>query len=267
MTAALGTAPAANAVGLLRTVRAERIKLLTLRSYPVAISAALALLIATGFLRSFAPVWGAGNAAAVDAVTPSELLDGVQYVQLLLAIVAVMFITSEYSSGTVERSLLAVPSRTPVLLAKGIVLAVAAFAVGAIGSAAVLVVVPAALAPADVVLALPLDLAVQMIPRVGLYLVGITVLALGLATVIRSTVGALATVLALLTVAPLALSVIPVDWIARGASYLPTTAGLLILQPENPDAALTPWQGLVVLAAWALVATIAALIALRRRDA
>jgi ABC-2 type transport system permease protein len=248
-------------------ISAERIKLLTLPSYPIAIGAALILLIATGTVRSLTVVWDVGDAAAVDSLTVGDLLNGVQYVQLLLAIVATMFITSEYSSGIVQRTLLAVPSRTPVLLAKAIVLSVTGCVVGALGSAAVLLVAPTVLASTDVTVTLPPELIAQVIVGCALYLAGVSVLALGVATLIRSAVGALAVVLTMLTVAPLAVSAIPIEWVANAAAYLPTTAGLLILQPQNPAAALNPWQGVAVLAGWALVATLAALVTLRRRDA
>ncbi|EXJ52844.1 hypothetical protein [Microbacterium sp. MRS-1] len=87
-----------------------------------------------------------------------------------------------------------------------------------------------------------------------------------MAAIIRNLVGATLTVAALFTVAPLMVSLIPIEWVQRTAAWLPTPAGQLVFLPDNPDASLSWWGGYLVLLAWMAGATIIAGVLLRARD-
>ncbi|AOX46453.1 hypothetical protein [Microbacterium sp. BH-3-3-3] len=87
-----------------------------------------------------------------------------------------------------------------------------------------------------------------------------------MAAIVRNLVGALLTVAVLLTVAPLMVTLIPIEWVQRTAAWLPTPAGQLVFLPDNPDASLSWWGGYLVLLAWAAAATLIAGGLLRARD-
>ena len=55
---------------------------------------------------------------------------GFQLSQLTICVLGVLFIASEYSTGAIRASLLAVPKRTPMLAAKCVVFAVVVFVIG-----------------------------------------------------------------------------------------------------------------------------------------
>ena len=268
MTTLTATPVTARRVTSLSAVNAERIKFLTLPSYTISALATLALLIGLGVLSSFAMVWQAEDGGpALGSVVPGLVLDGVQTAQVLLAIVATLFVTSEYAQGTIQTSVIAVPKRIPILLAKAATVASAGLLIGVAGSATLMFAAPAILDQAGIGVDWSAQTPVQVILGCGLYLALIAVLALSLGVLIRNTVGAFLTVVALLTVAPLLLSAVPIEWVAKATLYLPTIAGILVLYPDSPMSPLTPWQGLGVLAAWATAGMVAAALTLRFRDA
>ena len=247
-------------------IKAERIKFLTLPSYVLSVLTAFAILIGWGMLTAFTRVRQAESADGQSEPFVHGLpVDGVQPAQILLAIVAVLFVTSEFTQTTVQTSVLSVPKRTPILVAKAATVACAGFLIGVVGSSVLAVVAPPILE--EIAVGRSEYEPVRVILGCGLYLALIAVLSLSIGAIIRHVVGAVITVLALLTVVPLLLSAIPVEWIAQSTFYLPTIAGLLVLYPENSLSPLTPWQGLGVLAAWAAVAAIAAGVTFRYRDA
>lgn len=268
MTTAAAAQAGARQVTPLSAMNAERIKFLTLPSYTVSTLATLALLIGLGVLSAFAIVWQAEDSgSAVGPVTPGLVLDGVKTAQVLLAIVATLFVTSEYAQGIIQTSVTAIPKRVPILWAKAATVASAGLLIGVTGSATLLIITPGILAQADIGVEWSAQLQFQVILGCGLYLALIAMLALSLGVLIRNTVAAFLTVIALLTVAPLLLSAVPIEWVAKATSYLPTIAGILVLYPDSPLSPLTSWQGLAVLTAWVGVGLVAAALALRFRDA
>src|SRR5215467_1986161 len=72
---------------------------------------------------------GTGGGIAADPVN-FILGTGLGLGQLAICVLGVLVITSEYSSGTIRASLLAVPRRYPVMLAKGLVFAALVIIVG-----------------------------------------------------------------------------------------------------------------------------------------
>ena len=102
----------------------------------------------------------------------------------------VLVITSEYSSGVIRASLLAVPRRLPVLAAKAVVFAVlllvvteiVAFCSFFVGSAILHAHVPVSLSGSGVT---------RAVAGAGLYLTVLGLLALAIGTMIRHTAGAI----------------------------------------------------------------------------
>jgi ABC-2 type transport system permease protein len=186
-------------------------------------------------------------------------LTGVQLGQAIVAILAVLVIGNEYSTGMIGVTLAAVPRRFPVLIGKVLVVA-AGVTVAATVAVAGSVAVGEALLPAYHA---TLRLAVGTV----LYLVLIALLSLGLATAVRSPAAAIGTVLALLYAVPVIVTVVtdPV-WHDRLVKYAPVSAGLAV-QSTAADPLIGPWKGLGVLALWTLAALLAGAITLQRRDA
>ncbi|MFI6251857.1 ABC transporter permease [Streptomyces sp. NPDC051016] len=203
-------------------------------------------------------------------------LGGIQLGQTTVAVLAVVAVAGEYSTGTIRVSLAAIPRRPLVLAAKAAVLTALVLAAG---TAAVLASFLAGrhILPGNGVgpdHGLPtLSLADGPILRavVGsvLYLVLIALLGLGVATAVRDSAAAIGTVLGLLYLFPILAAVVTdPGWHRRLQQIGPMTAGLAVqATTSRPDLPIGPWAGLGVLAAWAAAALLAGLLALRLRDA
>ena len=254
-------------VTLASVLHAEWIKFRTLASYPITTVAVLALIVGMGLLEAFSLVWAADAGPRPGVLPPGQFLNGMQYTYVVLGLLAVVFMAAEYTQSTMQPSLLAAPKRLLLLAAKALLMGTAGVLVGVLGSSIVMLVVPGVLSDADLLLGdAPADI-VRVIAGSGMSLGLMAMLAIGLAALIRSLVAGFITVVALLTVAPIALSAVPVEWVAKLMVYLPTVAGSQYLSPDPSTTIVGPWWGLAVLACWAFASLVVGGLALRYRDA
>jgi ABC-2 type transport system permease protein len=241
---------------ILDAVRAEWGKTWSLRSTFLCLAGAFGLICATAWTLANDFLYGLahGDPTAgttmrpIDAVAPA-----VQFGLLLIAAFAMLPVTSEYASGSIRSTLQAEPRRRVMLAAKTVVsassAAVAAFAtVAAAGGIVRLTLGDHAEADAS-------DPATAA--RAGLIVLVNAVIVVGLAAVVRHSVGALALSFVLF-VATLALPPGVAVWAPSGAS-----AAFLTDDSTSYPAVV----GLVVTAAWALGVYAAGALVLRRRDA
>jgi len=179
----------------------------------------------------------------------------------------VLVITSEYSTGVIRASLLAVPRRLPVLAAKAVVFAVlllvvteiVAFCSFFVGSAILHAHVPVALGDPGVT---------RAVIGAGLYLTVLGLLALAIGTMIRHTAGSISTIIGVVFVLPILTGLLPSSWGAHINAYLPEQAGTLITHThQTADDLLSPWQGFGVLCIWTVLALAVAAYLLEHRDA
>jgi ABC-2 type transport system permease protein len=214
--------------------------------------------------------------ASCTADTTKVSLTGIMLGQAAVAALAVLAMSSEYSTGMIRVTLAAMPRRPALLAAKaavltGVVLAAGAIAVGASLLAARL------LEPGNGFTAgkgfVPLSLAHGPTLRAAagsvLYLALVALLSLGAATALRDSAAAIAVVLGLLCIFPVLGDVVlnPL-WQHRLERWAPTNAGLAIQATRNlGKLPIGPWAGLGVLAAWAAAALLAGGLLLRLRDA
>jgi len=215
-----------------------------------------------------------GAVCRVDTVKIS--LTGVDLGQAVVAILAVLAVTGEYSTGMIRVTLAAMPRRTTVLAAKTAVvtgLVLVAGTIGVLGSvlAGRLILPGHGFSPARGYALLSLGDGPVLRAAGGsvLYLVLIALLSLGVATVIRESGFAIGAVLALLYVVPIIASVVTdPHWERHLQQISPMTAGLDIQATTGLSGLpLSPWAGLGVLAAWAGGALLAGGLVLRLRDA
>jgi ABC-2 type transport system permease protein len=249
------------------TLHAEWTKLRTLTSTGWLLLAVAVLTIAVSAAADVSATCQSGG-CQTDAAKLS--LTGVQVGQAIVAIVAVLAVSNEYSSGMIQLTLTAMPRRLTVLAAKaaligGLVLAAGAVAVLASVLAGRLILPGHGFTPAHGYP--PLSPGDGPVLRAAcgsvLYLVLIALLSLGVATAVRESAVAIGLVLGLLYLFPVVTSAVGNQHWQRHLEQIgPMTAGLDIQATANLSALpLTPWQGLGVLALWAAGAlTIGALI-------
>ena len=187
---------------------------------------------------------------------------------------AVLAVSSEYSTGMIRITLAAMPRRLTVLAAKaavvtGLVLAAGPWPAGPAGRAA-----HPARARLHPGARLP---AADPGARTGaachrgsvLYLALIALLSLGVAAAVRDSAVAIGLVLGVLYLFPVVASRgRQPDWQRHLVQVGPMTAGLNIQATTGlRSLPLAPWQGLAVLAAWAAGALLAGALVFRFRDA
>jgi ABC-2 type transport system permease protein len=267
------SAPSTAAAGLRDALHAEWTKLRTAPGTFGLLVAAVALTVAVSAAAAAAtrcPAAGCGQDPAKIGLT------GVYLGQVAVAVVAVLAISGEYSSGMIRTTLAAMPRRTTVLAAK------AALVTGLTLAAGTLAVLGSLLAgrlilPGHGFTAAhgfaPLSLADGPVLRAAagsvLYLALIALLGLGVASAVRDSAVAIGIVLGLLYLFPIVAAVVSDPYVQRHLQQVaPMTAGLEIQATTGlRSLPLSPWAGLGVLAAWAAAALLAGGLLLRLRDA
>lgn len=202
-------------------------------------------------------------------------LTGVQAGQALVAILAVLVMSSEHATGMIRTTLTATPHRATVLAAKAITVTVIVAVAGSIavlGSllAGRLILAAHGFTAAHGHPALSLADAPTLRATIGsiVYLTLIALLSLGIATVVRDSATSIGIVLGLLYVLPiLAQAIANPHWQRLLQQIGPMTAGLAIQATTDlRSRPIGPWAGLAVTAGWAAAALLAGGLSLRRRD-
>jgi ABC-2 type transport system permease protein len=192
---------------------------------------------------------------------------GIGLGQLTICVLGVLVITTEYSTGVIRASLLAVPRRLPMLLAKILVFAglmlvlaeIVSFGSFFVGSALLHSMAPVSIGDHNVT---------RAVVGAGLYLTVLGLFSLAIGALVRHTAGAIATVIGAVLVLPILTSLLPGSWGAHIDAYLPEQAGSKIFG-DRPEVAqlLSAWQGFGVFCLWTLVLLALAAWLLKRRDA
>jgi ABC-2 type transport system permease protein len=269
------TRPAAGAAGRLTlALRAEWTKLRTVSGPAWLLLAIVAVTAGIGAAVMAATSCPAGTQCQVD---PTKLgLSGIQAGQAVVAILAVLVVCTEYSTGMIRVTFAAMPRRAVVLTAKAALVAGLVLAAGAV---AVLASVLAArlimpghgftLARGFHLVSLTYGPTLRAAGGSVLYLALIALLSIGIAAMIRDSAVSIGAVLAVLYVFPIVLSFVSNEtWQHRLARWTPTVAGLNIQATTNlKSLIISPWDGLGVLAIWAGAALVAGALVLRLRDA
>jgi hypothetical protein len=234
------------------------------------------VVVSLGFTALFAALtaanWNGPRAAPRDATILADPVNsilgtGIGLGQLAVCVLGALIMTTEYSTGVIRASLLAVPRRIPMLAAKAVVFAALIFVVGEIvtfGS----FFLGSAILHSHVAVSLGQPGVARAVIGTGLALTVLGLFAMAIGALIRHTAGAIATVIGVVLVLPILTGLLPGSWGAHVNAYLPEQAGGLISQAhEQAGNLLTPWQGFGVFCIWTALLLIAAGYLLRRRDA
>jgi ABC-2 type transport system permease protein len=272
-TTAAPAAPQIRKAGFGRLLLAEWTKIRSVRSTIWALL--LLVILDFGFTVLFTWLtisqWDKTDASARAAVmadpTSTILGSGFFLSQLTVCVLGVMVMASEYSTGMIRASLLAVPRRLPMLAAKAVVFTTLILVLGvAVSFGAFFIGQPIMHGKAPVSLGDPGVL--RAVVGGGLYLAMLGLFSLALGAIIRHTAAGITGVIGfVLVLAPLA-QLLPGSIGKHVHAYLPSEAGHLIAQAHQAHSdLLTPWQGYGVFAIWTAVLLVIASVVLMRRDA
>jgi ABC-2 type transport system permease protein len=194
-------------------------------------------------------------------------LAGVNVAQLAIAVLGVLLISAEYSTGSIWSTLTAVPKRLPVLWAKLIDYAVLSFVLMV---PAVLVSFFASQAIVDTIRPLRISFTDPGVARAmlggALYVMLVGIFALAIGAIVRNTAGGIAAFAAIFFVLPPLMFTLPTSWNNAISQYLPSEAGRQVFALHHAAHTLTPLTGGLVLAAYCAVAIVIAAVLLVRRD-
>lgn len=246
--------------------KAEWIKLRSVRVNVVGVAAAAVGLMLLGVLFSaLAPTDMGPGGTATDSV--SLAFGGTSLSQLIIGVLAALFVGSEYASGLIRTTFGAVARRTRVLRAKAIVfggatglaMTLGAFAAFFAGSAVYSGNLPSHSIGDPGVL--------RAVLSVGFYGACVALIGIAVGFLVRSTATAIGLLLGLLMLAPLLVDLVPGTVGETLSKIVPSNAGEAMMSVTSRDSLLSPMVGLAVLVAWVVGLLTLAAVALRRRDA
>ncbi|MEU4232196.1 ABC transporter permease [Nonomuraea sp. NPDC026600] len=236
----------------------------------------LGLIILTVTVSVVAAAAVSCTSAGCDYDPAKISLFGVQVGQAMVAILAVLAISGEYSTGMIRTTLAARPRRVTVLAAKAAVVTGLTLAAGTVAVLASMTVGRRILldngftrGPGSPMLSLAEGPMLRAAFGSILYLALIALLSLGIAAAVRDSATAIGAVLGLLYI----LSILPFmiadpAWQKLLWQLSPMNAGLAVQATTHLSTLpLSPWAGLGVLAAWAAAALLGGGLLLRLRDA
>ena len=259
-------------MNLLPTISSEWLKFRSVRSTVYTLAVSIFLCVGIGAIACFAerqqwPQEGLAKRLAFDPVRQS--LFGFFFAEIAIGVIGVLIISSEYSSGSIRMTLAATPRRLSVLLSKACVLFASTLVVGEassfvsffIGQSILRTTEPATLSTPGALRAVFLG---------GLSLALLALLAMGFATMLRHTAGAITVYVSVQLVLLLIVSALPSSWSDRVLKYLPEVLTQSMRASHLKGAQFTsfsPWVSTLVLAAYAVAALIGGGWLLLRRDA
>ncbi|MGY4916411.1 ABC transporter permease [Streptomyces sp. 900116325] len=268
LTRPLGATVRPGKVTPLRVLRSEWIKLRTVRSTSITLLTAVAAMVGLGMLVTHLRA-GDLNARDLAHFNGAEVsLSMYRPAQLAIGVLGVLMFTGEYSTGMIRATLTAVPRRLSMLAAKAavftgvvLVLMTAASFAAFFGGQAVL-----SSAHAHLSMRLSDPGVIRVVFGTALYLTVVGLLGVALGAIIRSSAGAIATLVGILLVLPGLGALLPADWAQHIDPYLPSNAGQAVLSVV-PDPAMAPWTGLALFAGYTVALLGIAAWLLKRRDA
>ncbi|MCU1488778.1 MAG: putative transporter transrane protein [Acidimicrobiaceae bacterium] len=256
--------------GISGLLRSEWTKLRTVRSTLWSFATVIVLGIGLGALataetRAHWASMGLGDRLSFDATRTS--LIGVFFAQLVIGVLGVLVVTSEYGTGTIRATFSAAPRRPLVLAAKTAVFAAVSLVISEVVAFISYFLGQALLSAPATNTSLGSPGALRAVVGSGLYLCVLGLIALGLGVLIRHTAGAIGAFVGVLLVLPLIISALPSSIANDLQRFLPANIGSSIVSLHPGSHNFAPWTGFAVLAVYAVVLLVVGGILLVRRDA
>lgn len=269
-----------------RVLKAEWIKVTTVPSTVILLTITLLVMVGLAALAAWGMMTAQGSMESMAEQNPEMAAQmqaeggmngialtvpssGFIFGQLLIASLAVVLIASEWATGMIRSTMVAVPKRIPALLAKNLVIAVIAFVIGTVAAFISYFVAQPILAVEDMDFALTTDGVLLSIFNTGAALALISVLAMSIGTLLRNTAGAIVTIIGLMFVVPILVVTLLAnlaDWIPDAARFLPDAGATQMIAINIAEGSFNQWQGALVLGGWALLLLVISLIVTKKRD-
>jgi ABC-2 type transport system permease protein len=254
----------ANFIGALRS---EFTKIRSVRSTYWTLLAMIVVCIGIGVLASYGAT---RNPKGFGFDPTAQSLGGLYLGQLVIAVLGVLVITSEYSTKMITTTLSAMPRRGTLVAAKAVVFGVVALVSSLVISFASFFIGQAIMSSHHISATLSQPGVLRAVIGGALFLTACGLLAFGIGLLLRHSAGAISTVVALLFVLSILIHVLPQSWQIHVDKWMPAVAGSqvwAVVPSTGPVPQFGPWAGFGVLCGYAAIAIAAGLILFRKRNA
>jgi ABC-2 type transport system permease protein len=249
-------------------LRSEFTKIRSVRSTYWTLLAMFVVVVGFGALAST----GAAHGPHGPYFDPTrQSLAGLYIGQLVIGVLGVLTISSEYSTGMIRTTLTTNPHRGVMIAAKGVVFTAVALATSLVTSFAAFFVGQALMSSDHISTTIGSPNVLRAVIGGALFLTACGVLAFGLGLLIRHTAGGIGAVTGLLFVVTILVNFLPQSWQNHVDKWVPALAGgqLWMTGPQPPGNTpmFGPWTSFAILCGYAAIAVAAGVILFRKRDA
>jgi ABC-type transport system involved in multi-copper enzyme maturation permease subunit len=249
-------------------LRSEFTKIRSVRSTYWTLLALVVVTVGFGALASYGATRDGHGGVFFDATQRS--LGGLYISQLVIGVLGVLVISSEYSTGMIRTTLTTLPRRGTMIAAKAVVFAVVAFVTGLITCFASFFVGQAIMSSDHIGASLSQPNVLRAVLGGALFLTACGLLAFGIGLLLRHSAGAITTVVGLLFVVTILVNLLPATWQNHVDKWIPAMAGTQIwatIPSQGQPAMFAAWTGFAVFCGYAAIVLAAAVILFRKRDA
>jgi ABC-2 type transport system permease protein len=249
-------------------LRSEFTKIRSVRSTYWALLAMFVVVVGFGALASLGAAHGPHGP---DFDPARQSLAGLYIGQLIIGVLGVLVISSEYSTGMIRTTLTTNPHRGVMIAAKGVVFALVALVTSLITAFAAFFVGQAIMSSDHISTTIGSPNVLRAVIGGALFLTACGVLAFGLGLLIRHSAGGIGAMVGLLFVVTILVNFLPQTWQNHVDKWIPALAGGQVWMakalPPGNTAMYGPWPSFAILCGYAAIAVAAAVILFRRRDA
>lgn len=259
-----------NNTTLMSTARSEWIKFRTVRSSILGVAVTFVLTIGLGALitttvRSHYHEMNSLRKITFDPVSTS--LGGTLFAQFAVGVIGILFITSEYSSGSIRTTLAAVPNRMRLASSKLVVLVISMLVVSEIavfitfqmGQSIFSGVVPTASLSSGSVL--------RSVILAGFYLTLLAVFGFSLGLILRQSAVCISVFTSILLIFPIVMFLLPQSWQTSYSKYEPSALGQAMMSPTAASDSFGAGTASVILLVYVVATLCLGVTLLQRRDA
>jgi ABC-2 type transport system permease protein len=250
-------------------LRSEFTKIRSVRSTYWTLLAMFVVVVGFGALASFGASHGGPHGPYFDPTRQS--LAGLYIGQLIIGVLGVLVISSEYSTGMIRTTLTTNPHRGMMIAAKGVVFAVVAFVVSLVTAFVAFFTGQAIMSSGHLSTTLGSPNVLRAVIGGALFLTACGVLAFGLGLLLRHSAAGISATVALLFVVTILINFLPQTWQNHVDKWIPALAGgqlwMTKAQPPGNTPMFGPWPSFAILCGYAAIAVAAGVILFRKRDA
>ncbi len=256
-------------VSLWSIVRSEWIKFRTVRSTIVGVAVTFVLTLSLGALvtvltRVHWNVVTPLQRATFDPVSTS--LVGILFAQFAVGVIGSLFVTSEFSTGSIRTTLTAVPRRYELATGKLIVLVASMFVVGEVASFATFSMGQAIFSGVVPTASLSNSSVLRAVFFAGLYLTLLSVLAFSLGLILRQSAACISVFVSVLLIIPIIALFLPTSWQNDMQRFFPSEMGHAMISTASVPNDFGATTSLLVLAAYVVVLFAVGASVFNRRD-